>query len=75
MNIGMTGELTLRGRILQVGGLKEKIYAARRAGLKKIIIPKKNEKDLAEIPSKVKKELKIVCAEHIDQVIKLALYP
>jgi ATP-dependent Lon protease len=75
MDIGMTGELTLRGRILQVGGLKEKIYAARRAGLKKIIIPKKNEKDLAEIPSKVKKELKIVCVDHMDQVFKLALYP
>ncbi len=75
MDIGMTGELTLRGRILQVGGLKEKIFAARRAGLKKIIIPRKNEKDLAEIPAKVKRELKIVCTDHMDQVIKLALYP
>jgi len=75
LDIGMTGELTLRGRILQVGGLKEKIYAAHRAGLKKIIIPKKNEKDLSEIPTKVKKELKIVCADHMDQVFKIALYP
>ncbi len=75
LDIGMTGELTLRGRILQVGGLKEKIFAARRAELKKIIIPKKNEKDLAEIPRKVRNELIIICADHMDQVFKLALYP
>lgn len=74
LDIGLTGELTLRGRILQVGGLKEKIYAARRAGLKKLIIPKKNEKDLVEIPKKVKDELQIICADHMDQVFKVALY-
>ena len=75
LDVGMTGEITLRGRILQVGGLREKIYAARRAGLKKIIIPQKNKKDLLEIPKKVREELSIICADHIDQVFKVALYP
>lgn len=75
MEIGMTGELTLRGRVLQVGGLREKIYAAHRAGLKSIIIPRKNEKDLIEIPSKVKKGIKIQKVSSMDEVIRIALYP
>jgi ATP-dependent Lon protease len=75
MDVGMTGELTLRGRVLQVGGLREKIYAAHRAGLKKIIIPKKNEKDLVEIPKKVRDEIKIIKVNSMDEVIKIALYP
>ena len=75
MDIGMTGELTLRGRVLQVGGLREKIYAAHRAGLKKIIIPKKNEKDLVEIPKKVRDGIKIVKVTGMDEVIKIALCP
>jgi len=74
MDIGMTGELTLRGRVLQVGGLREKIYAAHRAGLKKIIIPKKNEKDLVEIPKKVKDELKILKVSSMDEVVRIALH-
>lgn len=75
MDVGMTGELTLRGRVLQVGGLREKIYAAHRAGLKKIIIPMKNEKDLVEIPKKVQNEIKILKVNTMDEVIKIALYP
>lgn len=74
MDIGMTGELTLRGRVLQVGGLREKIYAAHRAGLKNIIIPKKNEKDLIEIPRKVRDGIKILKVSSMDEVIKIALY-
>jgi ATP-dependent Lon protease len=74
MDIGMTGELTLRGRVLQVGGLREKIYAAHRAGLKKLIIPKKNEKDLVEIPYKVKEELKILKVSNMDEVVRIALH-
>jgi len=75
MDIGMTGELTLRGRVLQVGGLREKIYAAHRAGLKQMIIPKKNEKDLVEIPRQVKDALKIHKVSNMDEVIRIALQP
>jgi ATP-dependent Lon protease len=75
MDVGMTGELTLRGRVLQVGGLREKIYAAHRAGLKKMIIPRKNEKDLVEIPKKVRDEIKIIKVNTMDDVIKIALHP
>jgi ATP-dependent Lon protease len=75
MDVGMTGELTLRGRVLQVGGLREKIYAAHRAGLKKMIIPRKNEKDLVEIPKKVRDELKIIKVNTMDDVIRIALHP
>ncbi len=74
MDVGMTGELTLRGRVLQVGGLREKIYAAHRAGLKKIIIPRKNEKDLVDIPKKVRDEIKILKVSNMDEVIRIALY-
>jgi len=75
LDVGMTGELTLRGRILQVGGLREKIYAAHRAGLKKIIIPKNNEKDLVEIAHKIRSEIEIVKVSRMDEVIRIALYP
>ena len=75
MDVGMTGELTLRGRVLQVGGLREKIYAAHRAGLKKMIIPRKNEKDLVEIPKKVRDEIKIIKVNTMDDVIRIALHP
>jgi len=71
--VGMTGEITLRGRALEIGGVKEKIIAAHRAGLKTIILPKNNKKDLEEIPSKVKKDIKFVFVSHMDEVIKLAL--
>ena len=73
--IGMTGESTLRGRILPVGGIKEKIIAAYRAGLKTIIIPKYNLKDLIDVPKKAREKLKIEAVEHLDQVLELALKP
>ena len=72
-DIGLTGEITLRGNILPVGGLREKILAAHRSGLKKIIIPKKNMKDLVKINEKVKKELEVIPVDHMDDVIKIAL--
>jgi ATP-dependent Lon protease len=71
--IAMTGEITLRGRVLPIGGLKEKLLAALRAGITTVFIPKDNEKDLAEIPDNVKKHLKIVPVSHVDDVIAQAL--
>ena len=74
-HVGMTGEMTLRGRVLPVGGIKEKILAAHRAGLKKVIVPKKNVKDLVEIPKNARNEIKINAVDQMDQVIRIALYP
>jgi len=72
--VGMTGEITLRGRVLPVGGLKEKVLAAHRAGLKTIIIPKRNEKDLDDIPRSIRRGLKsIVLTENMDEVLEVAL--
>jgi ATP-dependent Lon protease len=71
--VAMTGEITLRGRVLPIGGLKEKLLAALRSGIKKVIIPKDNEKDLEEIPENVKKKIKIVIAESVTDVLKEAL--
>ncbi|MFQ5483867.1 MAG: endopeptidase La [Desulfobacterales bacterium] len=72
-DIAMTGEITLRGRILPIGGLKEKILAAHRGGIKKVIIPKENEKDLKDIPSTISKQIDIVTADHMDEVLPHAL--
>ena len=72
-NIGMTGEITLRGHILPVGGLKEKILAAHRAGLDKVMIPKDNEKDLELIPEHARKEIELIPVSHMDEVLKHAL--
>ncbi len=72
-DIAMTGEITLRGRVLPIGGIKEKILAAHRGGVKKIIIPKENEKDLKDIPPTVLKEVKIVLVEHMDEVLPHSL--
>ena len=69
----MTGEITLRGRVLPIGGLKEKLLAALRAGITTVFIPKENEKDLAEIPDNVKKHLKIIPVADVDEVIAQAL--
>lgn len=71
--VAMTGEITLRGRVLPIGGLKEKLLAAVRGGIKTVLIPKENEKDLKEINPKVLKDLNIVLVEHVDEVLKLAL--
>jgi ATP-dependent Lon protease len=72
-DIAMTGEITLRGRVLPIGGLKEKLLAALRAGLSTVFIPKDNEKDLADIPDNVKKHIKLVPVSHVDEVIAQAL--
>jgi ATP-dependent Lon protease len=72
--IGMSGEMTLRGKVLQVGGIREKVLAAHRAGLKKVILPRENLKDLVDIPRIVLKELAIIPVDQIDQVLKIALY-
>lgn len=72
-DVAMTGEITLRGRVLPIGGVKEKVLAANRAGIKKIILPVDNEKDLEDIPSNVKRKLEFVFAEHMDDVLKHAL--
>ncbi len=69
----MTGEITLRGRVLPIGGLKEKLLAALRGGLKTVLIPAENEKDLAEIPDNVKRGLKIIPARTVDEVLGHAL--
>lgn len=71
--VGMTGEITLRGRALEVGGIKEKVIAAHRAGLKTIILPKDNKKDLVDVSSKIKKDINFVFASHLDDVLKVAL--
>jgi ATP-dependent Lon protease len=71
--LAMTGEITLRGRVLPIGGLKEKLLAALRAGIKTVLIPGENEKDLAEIPDNVKKGLNIIPVKNVDDVLRLAL--
>ena len=72
-DVAMTGEVTLRGRVLPIGGLKEKLLAALRGGVKKVLIPKENEKDLAEIPDNVKKGLELVLVSNVDEVLEHAL--
>ena len=72
--VGMTGEITLRGNILPIGGVREKILAAHRSGLKTILLPEKNAKDLVEVPKKVRDDLQIRLVKHMDEVIKVALH-
>jgi ATP-dependent Lon protease len=74
-DVGMTGEITLRGRVLPVGGVREKVLAAHRAGLTTVIMPERNLKDLVDVPKKVRDDLKIISVEHMDQVLEIALYP
>lgn len=73
-DVAMTGEITLQGRVLPIGGLKEKLLAALRGGIKTVIIPKENEKDLAEIPDNVKKGMKIIPVDNVSDVLKIALH-
>jgi len=72
-NVAMTGEITLRGRVLPIGGLKEKMIAAVRGGIDTVLIPKENEKDLADIPQAIRRGLRIVTVEHMDEVLANAL--
>ncbi|TKD50524.1 endopeptidase La [Sphingomonas baiyangensis] len=72
-DVAMTGEVTLRGRVLPIGGLKEKLLAALRGGIETVLIPAENEKDLAEIPAVIRDNLKIVPVSHVDEVLRLAL--
>jgi ATP-dependent Lon protease len=72
-DVGMTGEITLRGQVLPIGGLKEKTLAAHRAGLKTVIIPQRNEKDLDDVPEEVRKEMKFILADRVEDVLAAAL--
>ena len=72
-NVGMTGEITLRGRVLPVGGVREKVLAAHRAGIRTVMLPKRNMKDLIDLPKRAKEEMNIVPVEHMDQVLEVAL--
>ncbi len=72
-DVAMTGEITLRGRVLPIGGVREKVLAAHRAGLKTVILPERNLKDLVDVPKQVQKDLKIIPVTHMDQVLEIAL--
>jgi ATP-dependent Lon protease len=71
--VAMTGEITLRGRVLPIGGLKEKVLAAHRAGIRTVILPKRNETDLDEIPPELQSEMRFVPVERVDEVLEAAL--
>ena len=72
-NVAMTGEITLRGLVLPIGGLKEKLLAAHRAGIKKVLIPVENEKDLVEVPQTILKSIEVIAVKNVDEVLKIAL--
>ena len=69
----MTGEISLRGRVLPVGGIKDKVLAAARAGIKTVILPRRNEKDLVDVPEEVRREVEIRAVESIEEVLAIAL--
>ena len=72
-NVAMTGEITLRGLVLPIGGLKEKLLAAHRAGIKKVLIPLENKKDLSEVPKTIVQSMEIIPVKSVDEVLKVAL--
>ena len=72
-NVAMTGEITLRGIVLPIGGLKEKLLAAHRAGITKVLIPQENKKDLVEVPKTILKNMKVIPVKNVDEVLKIAL--
>jgi ATP-dependent Lon protease len=74
-NVAMTGEITIHGQVLPIGGLKEKVLAAHRAGITTIVLPKRNEKDLEDIPEEVQKQVKLIFVERMEQVLEIALHP
>ncbi len=74
-DVGMTGEITLRGKVLPVGGIREKVLSAHRAGLKRVLLPVRNQKDLIDVPENVKQSIQIIYVTHMDQVIRLTLHP
>ncbi len=74
-DVGMTGEVTLRGRVLPIGGVREKVLAAHRAGIRVVIIPEKNMKDLVDVPKTARDELKVIPVKHMDQVLEVSLSP
>lgn len=74
-DVAMTGEITLRGKVLPVGGIKEKVLAAHRLGLRTVILPRRNQRDLDDLPPDVRQELRFVLVENIDEAIQVALEP
>jgi ATP-dependent Lon protease len=73
-SVAMTGEITLRGKVLPVGAIRDKVLAAHRGGIKKVMIPKDNERDLLEVPAEIRETLEIVPVEHVDDVLNAALH-
>jgi ATP-dependent Lon protease len=73
--LGMTGEITLRGQVLRIGGIKEKVIAAHRMGLRTIILPRRNEQDIADVPDEIKKKMTFIYVDTVDEVIEAALVP
>jgi ATP-dependent Lon protease len=72
-DVAMTGEITLRGKVMPIGGVKEKVLAAKRAGIKTVILPEKNKNDLQDVPEELRKEMDFIFVDNIDQVISAAL--